>query len=84
MRPRTMKLLQEQKQVPFIEVRRLLYSYNIRGEQLADVLRMSPSAARVRLKNPGKLTLNELQMICDSGIPAFRILEAINLEPKVI
>lgn len=63
--------------IPFIDVRWLLYSYHLRGDQLADVLRMSPAAARVRLKNPGKLTLNELQMICDSGIPAEEILEAI-------
>lgn len=63
--------------VPFIEMSRLIKGrYN--GEGLAVVLRCSSNTARERMKNPGKLTLDELKLLCQRGhISREELLSAI-------
>lgn len=64
---------------PYAELGRLLRGYELStGPALGAVIRLGEQAALARLRDPGKLTVRELGMICrNAGIPAEEIRAAI-------
>lgn len=65
-------------EAPFAEMRRLLLGYEIGSTKLMGYLGVSQPTARDRLKNPGKLTLDDLWAISSKGgVPIEKIREAM-------
>lgn len=63
---------------PYAELRRLLKGYGMSGSRLARTIGKCENTARERLACPGRLTLDEIGMICRNGhIPADELREAI-------
>ena len=71
--------LAKQKKLPFIHLHRLLLSYGYNGETLSPVLECSPPTALKKMKNPEKLTLDDLLRINRAGsVPWNEIIESIS------
>ena len=63
---------------PFVEMERLLKGRDINSTRLAAILGVSLPTARNKLENPGKLTLNDIDLIRRFGhIPVDEIRAAI-------
>ena len=57
---------------------RLLKSYDLNGENLSPILNCTPPTARNKIRNPGRLTVNDLTAIHRKvGIPIDEIRGAI-------
>ena len=68
------------REVPFVNVQRLIRGYGHHGGTLADILGVSPPTARKRLENPELLTLADLAKISRRAhIPWDDIKEAMKL-----
>lgn len=63
---------------PYDPMRRLLRGYGIDSPHLARALGCCEETARMRLKDPARLTLRELRDVCVRlGVPADEIRDAI-------
>lgn len=70
----------KQRAEPFQKMRKLLLGYEFNGERLAQVLGCSRPTGCDRMKDPGKLTLNDLERIHRKGhVPIEELREAIVL-----
>ena len=72
----------KQNKIPFQDVSSLLRKYNIcTGQQLSDVIYMSPFTARSRMKTPSDFSLTELRLIHRNGhVPLDELCEAIRAD----
>ena len=69
----------ERKTDPYDKVRRLLRGYGVDSPHLARAIGCCEETARIRLKEPARLTLHELRRIClDCGVPADELRDAIS------
>ena len=66
------------KQPPFSRMARLLRGYGFNGNNLCDILSVSPPTARAKIEDPTRLTLGDLDKLRRSGhIPWDEIKEAL-------
>jgi len=66
---------------PFAEMERLLRGYGLTTSRFARVLGKCEATARYKLRNPGYLTLYDLQRVCrEAHIPAEEIRGAVKFQ----
>lgn len=62
---------------PYSNLLKLFRGYRLGGEELARVIGKSPTTGYERLRNPGKITIEELRKINRAGIPIDEIRAAL-------
>ena len=68
----------KRQEIPFVSLQRLIRGYNLNAVKLADIWHCSYNTAAARLRDPGKITLRELEKISNSaGIPMDEIRACI-------
>ena len=71
---------QEESQMPFRKMQRLIRGYNFNGNNLEPILGYSAKTIRKKIEDPRELTLGDLEKLCRDGhIPMEEIREAMVL-----
>ena len=66
------------REMPFASMQRLLRGYGVTAVRLSEILDVSYNTAAARCRDPGRLTLHELQRISTgAGIPIEELRSAI-------